>query len=60
MGEADIESVKRRWKSLRDKYVREKKKTKMGKSGDEGPPPKSTWPLFEIMSFIDETIHHRS
>ena len=54
-----MESVKRRWKCLRDKYVREKKKITMGKSGDEGPPPKSTWPLFEIMSFIDETIHHR-
>ena len=30
------------------------------KSGDEGPPPKSSWELFESMSFIDETIRHRS
>ena len=52
----------RRWKSLRDKYVREVKKVKKvkkGKSGDEGPPLVSCWPLFELMTFIDDTVRHR-
>ena len=49
---------KRRWKSLRDKYVREVKKVKKGKSGDEGPPLVSCWPLFELMTFIDDTVRH--
>lgn len=53
------EDCQRRWKSLRDKYVRELKKVKKKKSGEEGPPVISCWPLFEIMSFIDETVRHR-
>ena len=60
MGESDLQSLQKRWKSLRDKYVQEKKKVKKGKSGDGGPPPASCWPLFEFMSFLDETIRHRS
>ena len=59
MGEAHVECCKKRWNSLRDKYVREKKKIKKGKSGDEGPPPVSSWSFFELLSFIDETILHR-
>ena len=39
--------------------MREKKKIKKKKSGDEGPPPKSSWELFESMSLIEETIRHR-
>ena len=31
-----------RWKSLRDKFVRELKKVKGGKSGDAGPPYRTT------------------
>ena len=48
-----------RWKSLRDKFVRELKKVMGGKSGDAGPPHKPTWPLFSIMEFLMSTIQHR-
>ena len=48
-----------RWKSLRDKFVRELKKVKGGKSGDAGPPYKPTWLLFGLMEFLMSTIQHR-
>ena len=48
----------KRWKQHRDKYVREKKKTK-GKSGDAGPAVVSCWPLFQVMEFLKETIKHK-
>ena len=49
---------RRRWKNLCDKYVREVKKVMKGKSGDEGPPLISCWPLFELIIFIDDTVCH--
>ena len=45
-----------RWKSLRDKFVRE---IKTRKSGDPGPPYKPSWLLFTLMEFLSNTIHHR-
>lgn len=48
-----------RWKTLRDKFVREVKKVKGGKSGDPGPPYKPSWPLFGLMEFLKDTIVHR-
>ena len=48
-----------RLKSFRDKFVREFKKVKGGKSGDAGPPYKPTWPLFGLMEFLMSTIQHR-
>ena len=29
------------------------------KSGDKGPPFKSTWPLFELLLFLEDTVRHR-
>ena len=53
------EQCSKKWKSLRDKYVRELKKIKKRVSGDPGPPPTSSWPYFNIMSFLESTIKHR-
>ena len=36
--------------------MRELKKTKKKKTGDKGPPPVSTWSLFDIMSFVGDTV----
>ena len=44
---------------LEGQVCKGKKKIKKGKSGDEGPPPVSSWSFFELLSFIDETILHR-
>ena len=39
--------------------MRELKKTKKGKSGDAGPAHISCWPLFEHMSFINDSVKHK-
>lgn len=49
----------RRWRTLRDKFVRELKKTKDKRSGDAGPVIVSCWPLFDVMSFIGDTVKHK-
>ena len=49
----------KKWRSLRDKYVREVKKLKVLHSGDEGPPPTSSWVYFDVMSFLDSSVRHR-
>ncbi|XP_065831007.1 uncharacterized protein [Oscarella lobularis] len=54
-----VEECKRRWKSLRDKFVREVKKTKTRRTGDPGPPYVSQWPLFATLGFLEETVQHR-
>ena len=55
----DIETCMKKWKSLRDHFVREVRKKKKRKSGDKGPPFKSTWPLFELLLFLEDTVRHR-
>ena len=49
----------RRWRNLRDKFVRENKKVTKRKSGEEGPCYVSNWPLYNIMLFIGDTVKHR-
>ena len=48
-----------KWKSLRDKFVREYKKVKGGKSGDCLPRYIPTWPLFNLMEFLSDSVQHR-
>ena len=54
-----IEDCTKKWKSLRDHFVRELRKMKRRKSGDEGPVFKSTWPLFDLLMFLEDTVKHR-
>ena len=56
--ECTPEECAKRWKQLREKYVREKKKTE-GKSGDAGPEIVSCWPLYQLMDFLRETVRHK-
>ena len=49
----------KKWKNLRDTFVRELKKVKTKKSGDEGPAYISRWPLFSAMMFVADTVKHR-
>ena len=48
-----------KWKKLRDKYVKELKKTRLKKSGDAGPSYTSPWMLFEMLSFLRDSVKHR-
>ena len=41
---------------LRDRFVRELKKKK---SGDAGPIVVSSWPLFDVMVFISDSVKHK-
>ena len=49
----------KKWKSLRDRFVRELKKVKLRKSGDSGPAYTPTWPLFSVMMFLLDSVKHR-
>jgi hypothetical protein len=49
----------KKWKSLRDRFVRELRKLKILHSGDEGPPPSSTWAFFEILRFLEPSVRHK-
>ncbi|XP_011406710.1 PREDICTED: transcription factor Adf-1-like [Amphimedon queenslandica] len=53
-----VADCKKKWKSLRDRYVRECKGIRRP-TGTGGPPPKSHWSYFTIMSFIKDTVRHR-
>ena len=44
---------------MRDKFVRELKKVKGGKSGDAGPVYSPSWPLFDSLQFLTDTVKHR-
>lgn len=48
----------KRWKSLRDHFVRELRKKKKP-SGEAGPEYKSGWPLYEPLLFLTDTVKHR-
>ena len=54
-----VEDAMKKWKNLRDYFVRENKKVKKRLSGSKGPPYVSRWPLFDIMSFITDSVRHR-
>ena len=49
----------KRWKTLRDRYVRKLKKVNGRKSGEEGPPYVSTWPFSKVMGFLHDSVKHR-
>ena len=47
-----VEECQRRWRLLRDKFVRELKKVKEKKSGDPGPAYVSCWPYYKNILFL--------
>ena len=49
----------KRWKSLRDHFVRELRKKKKRPSGGAGPEYKSIWPLYNLLLFLTDTVKHR-
>lgn len=55
-----VDDCMKRWKCLRDKFVRELKKTKKKKSGDSGPSYISCWSLFDSLLFLTDSVKHRS
>ena len=54
-----VEQCSKRWKNIRDHFVREVRKKKKKKSGDAGPVYKSRWPLFDMLQFLTDTVRHR-
>ncbi|XP_040566343.1 uncharacterized protein [Lepeophtheirus salmonis] len=48
-----------RWKSIRDKFVREIKRMKLSRFKNPEKPYKSQWPHFIAMEFISNYINHR-
>ena len=56
----DREECQKKWKNLRDHFVRELKKVKKKrKTGESGPPYVSKWKYYEILSFLTDTVRHR-
>ena len=53
-----MEQCSKKWKNLRDHFVREKEEeeTKWG----EGPSFVSRWPFFEMLTFLNDTVRHRA
>jgi hypothetical protein len=57
--DTSVELAMKKWKSLRDRFVRELKKTKHRVSGDSGPPATSSWKYFEVLMFLADTMKHK-
>ena len=49
----------KRWKAIRDQFVRELKKVKERRSGDPGPPYVPSWELFNALMFLQDSVRHR-
>ena len=54
-----VELAMKKWISLRDRFVRELKKTTHRVFGDSGPPTTSSWKYFEILMFLADTMKHQ-
>ena len=49
-----VETCTKKWKNLRDKFVKELRKVTVRHSGDKGPPATSSWKFFNIMYFLKD------
>ena len=47
--------IQRKWRAIRDRFVRELKKINSSKSGNSGRPYAPTWSLFDVLSFLMDT-----
>ena len=50
-----VEECMKRWKSLRDHFVRKLRKKKKRSSGEPGPEYKSRRPLYDLLLFLTDT-----
>ena len=55
-----MEQCSKKWKNLRDHFVREVKNKKKKPSGGKGPAFVSHWPFFEMLTFLNDTVRHRA
>ena len=55
-----MEQCAKRWKNIRDHFVREVRKIKKKTSGDAGPMYKSRWPLFGSSRIQSDTDRNKS
>ena len=53
-----MEQCFKKWKKMRDHFVRELKKKKP--SGGKGPAFVLHWPFFEMLTFLNDTFRHRA
>lgn len=53
------EQCSAKWKALRHKFVKELRKVRSRKSGDEGLPYVSPWRLYKILTFLTYSVKHR-
>ena len=53
------EACLKRWRNLRDQFVRELRMKKSMKSGDQGPQYISRYQFFEVTKFVRDTVRHR-
>lgn len=53
-----VEECKKRWKSIKDTYFRNKKKLKLGTGSSSSEKP-AKWNLFEQLSFLAKIKHER-
>ena len=50
----DHRDCKRKWKQIRDKYIK-----RIKKNGEAGPAYVPTWPLFTILMFLADSVSRR-
>ena len=60
VGETTAEECQRKWRSVRDRFVRETKKVKERKSGDPSPPYTPVWELNGMLTFLKDQIKHQT
>ena len=51
-----VEECQKKWKLLRDHFVRELHSIKKRQSGDAGPPIISHWLFFDTMLFLSDLV----
>ena len=54
-GDECSDECRKRWKCIRDKFVRELKKVNRSKSGDAGPSCLLCWPFYKVLLFFKDT-----
>lgn len=60
MADISVEECMKRWKNLRDRFVRELKKSKNKDTGEDAVPPQSScWPFFDFLLFLQDSVRHR-